>query len=402
MTVLTLTGGEAGGLAADRAEESRARRRAAVRAADPRGADGHERQRGRHDDRHDRRRDRRDPADAPSTRTPSATSTRTTATPTARRSSPPAASRASSATRRRRRRSSSSRRASSPSTSSSTRKIEAIQAYASQVKVRALPRRGAAAGDRPLLGALRARRATSSRSRSCATATRRRRRRRPPRRSRRRCAMPAEHPRVLVTGAGGPSGISILRALEGAAGHDARGRHRPVRRRPLPRRRRSGARILPRGDDPRFADDLLARCRREAVDVVVPTVDSELLPLARRRAEFADAGVTLVLASEETLETCLDKWALAERCRGHVRVPATVVADAAFDPARRRAAGDRQAALGQRLARDPARRAPRGARGARARRHAARAGAPARPGVLARRARPRRRPRRRASSRARG
>ena len=26
--------------------------------------------------------------------------------------------------------------------------------------------------------------------------------------------MPAESPRVLVTGAGGPSGISILRALE--------------------------------------------------------------------------------------------------------------------------------------------------------------------------------------------
>ena len=73
-----------------------------------------------------------------------------------------------------------------------------------------------------------------------------------------------------------------------------------------------------------------------AVDVVVPTVDTELLPLARRRAEFAAAGVTLVLASEATLATCLDKWALAERCRGHVRVPATVVVDAAFDPAARR------------------------------------------------------------------
>jgi carbamoyl-phosphate synthase large subunit len=91
--------------------------------------------------------------------------------------------------------------------------------------------------------------------------------------------------------------------------------------------------ILLRGDDPRFADHLLELCKREAVDVVTPTVDTELLPLARRRAEFAEAGATLVLAGVETLETCLDKWALAERCRGHVRVPETVVVDAAFDPA---------------------------------------------------------------------
>ena len=40
-----------------------------------------------------------------------------------------------------------------------------------------------------------------------------------------------------------------------------------------------------------------------------------------------------MLASVATLADCLDKWALAERCRGHVRVPATVVVDDAFDPA---------------------------------------------------------------------
>ncbi|MDA0162529.1 ATP-grasp domain-containing protein [Solirubrobacter ginsenosidimutans] len=143
--------------------------------------------------------------------------------------------------------------------------------------------------------------------------------------------MPADPPRVLVTGVGGPSGISILRALEDAPltllGGDidpyAAGLYL------LDATRRS---ILPRGDDPRFTDDVLARCEREAIDVLVPTVDSELLPLARRRDEFAAAGVTLVLASEATLEVCLDKWALAERCHGRVRGPATVVVDAAFDP----------------------------------------------------------------------
>jgi carbamoyl-phosphate synthase large subunit len=144
--------------------------------------------------------------------------------------------------------------------------------------------------------------------------------------------MPAEVARVLVTGAGGPSGISILRAMAGepvellAADIDpyAAGLYLVA-----PERRA----ILPRGDDPGFADTLLALCRRLRVDVVVPTVDTELLPLAHDRGRYADAGVTLVVASAQTLEACLDKWELALRCREHVRVPETAVADAAFDPA---------------------------------------------------------------------
>ena len=134
--------------------------------------------------------------------------------------------------------------------------------------------------------------------------------------------------RVLVTGAGGPSGISILRAMEGepvemlaadidpyAAGLYLVGADRRF--------------LLPRGDDPRFASDLLARCSREGIDVVVPTVDTELLPLARMRTEFE---AKLVLASEATLAVCLDKWELAQRCASRVRVPWTVVVDGAFDP----------------------------------------------------------------------
>jgi carbamoyl-phosphate synthase large subunit len=140
-----------------------------------------------------------------------------------------------------------------------------------------------------------------------------------------------DRPRVLVTGAGGPSGISILRDLDGealelfAADIDpfAAGLYLVD----APRRA-----ILPRGDDPRFCGSLLEICRAESVAIVVPTVDSELLPLALDRERYADAGVRLVLASAGTLRTCLDKWALAERCRGAVRVPDTWVVDAGFDP----------------------------------------------------------------------
>ena len=141
----------------------------------------------------------------------------------------------------------------------------------------------------------------------------------------------SSEPRILVTGVGGPSGVSILRAMADAPvamlGGDidpyAAGLYllEPDRRH-----------ILPRGDDPRIATMLLDLCRAEEVDVLVPTVDTELLPLAQARGEFAAAGVTLVVAQEETLAVCLDKWRLAERCRGSVRVPDTWLVDDGFDP----------------------------------------------------------------------
>lgn len=144
--------------------------------------------------------------------------------------------------------------------------------------------------------------------------------------------MPVDQPgRVLVTGAGGPSGIAVMRAIESDALTLIAGDVDPYAAGlylvPEPRRE-----LLPRGDDPAFAERILALCEREAVDVVVPTVDSELLPLARERDRFEAAGVALVLASEPTLAVCLDKWALDARCRGQVRAPACWLVDALFDP----------------------------------------------------------------------
>jgi carbamoyl-phosphate synthase large subunit len=90
--------------------------------------------------------------------------------------------------------------------------------------------------------------------------------------------------------------------------------------------------LLYRGEDPRFVDHMIELCAREQVDVLIPTVDSELLPLARRRDEIGAHGVNLVCPSEHTIEVCLDKVALARACTGVVPVPRTAILDEDFDP----------------------------------------------------------------------
>jgi carbamoyl-phosphate synthase large subunit len=68
------------------------------------------------------------------------------------------------------------------------------------------------------------------------------------------------------------------------------------------------------------------------VHVLIPTVDAEMRPLARARAEYAAAGIELMLAPERALDLTLDKLALARCCEGQVRVPRTERFDDALDP----------------------------------------------------------------------
>jgi carbamoyl-phosphate synthase large subunit len=62
-----------------------------------------------------------------------------------------------------------------------------------------------------------------------------------------------------------------------------------------------GARtLLPAGRSPAFVTVLLERCLDLAVDIVVPTVDAELRPLAAARSVLARAGVALMLAAPQS------------------------------------------------------------------------------------------------------
>ena len=74
-----------------------------------------------------------------------------------------------------------------------------------------------------------------------------------------------DRPRVLVTGAGGPAGISVLRDLADEPLDALRRRHRPVRRRPLPGRRRRAGRSSRAATTPASCDALLEICRTATV-----------------------------------------------------------------------------------------------------------------------------------------
>lgn len=130
--------------------------------------------------------------------------------------------------------------------------------------------------------------------------------------------------RVLVTGAGGPAAIGFL-TLAGRADVDfyaadidpvASGLYL------VPAERRV---MLPRGDAAEFVDVVREVCRRLDIDVLVPTVDTELIPLSQVREQLATDGTTLLAAPETTLVACLDKAELARVCAADCEVPDTTV-----------------------------------------------------------------------------
>jgi carbamoyl-phosphate synthase large subunit len=141
--------------------------------------------------------------------------------------------------------------------------------------------------------------------------------------------LPGPRPRVLVTGAGGPAAVAAMLDLLGAVDWIAADIDpHAVGLYLVPADRRV---LVPRGDDPALVDRLLEECIRHRVDVLWPTVDTELLPVAAATDRFATAGVRVLAAPVPALETCLDKWRLVERCRDVVRVPRTEVLTTATD-----------------------------------------------------------------------
>jgi carbamoyl-phosphate synthase large subunit len=135
---------------------------------------------------------------------------------------------------------------------------------------------------------------------------------------------------VLVTGAGGPAGVAVIRRLV-ALGHrvvaadadDAAAGNRLAH---------VGV-LLPRADHPRFADALIGVATVYGVSALISTVAEELPALTAAAARLSGSGVATWLPDREAVELCCDKAAFAERMRAAgVPHPATgATAEALLD-----------------------------------------------------------------------
>lgn len=132
--------------------------------------------------------------------------------------------------------------------------------------------------------------------------------------------------RVLVTGAGGPAGVAVIRSLLARTDVEVFAADMDGWASGLYLVEASRRRIVEPGRSAEFVDGIIGLIASDSLDVVISTVDVELPALARRRDELAPAA--LAAPSLETLEIALDKFVLAERCTPLLRVPETALLNA--------------------------------------------------------------------------
>ena len=86
--------------------------------------------------------------------------------------------------------------------------------------------------------------------------------------------------------------------------------------------------LLPSASSPDFADQLLIVCQALAIEVIVPMLEDELLPIASIRSRLAAARIGVLASPGAVVASCLDQWLLVQVCLEHgVPVPRTRLID---------------------------------------------------------------------------
>jgi carbamoyl-phosphate synthase large subunit len=115
---------------------------------------------------------------------------------------------------------------------------------------------------------------------------------------------------ILITGAGGAAAISFFRSLKQAhhvfmADMD---KYSSGLYFVAPKNRV----LIPAGKSHHFVNRLLEVCVQRKIQILVPTVDSELLPIATHINQFNDVGVRVISSGKDAIKICLDKLYLME------------------------------------------------------------------------------------------
>ena len=73
----------------------------------------------------------------------------------------------------------------------------------------------------------------------------------------------------------------------------------------------------PRLDDPNYIDVLIEFCKAQNIGLIVPTIDTELLELAKNKTKFEEQGIAVVISSVDFVSKCRDKRLIHKFFEGH-------------------------------------------------------------------------------------
>jgi carbamoyl-phosphate synthase large subunit len=119
--------------------------------------------------------------------------------------------------------------------------------------------------------------------------------------------------RVLVTGAGGPAGVAVIRALQ-ARGHHVVALDADPSAAGL--RLAAESHVVPRADDPHYLAALLRVATISDAQALICTVAEEYRALGGAVEYLNEAGVRTLMPPMAAVELCTDKWAFAEHLAG--------------------------------------------------------------------------------------
>jgi len=132
--------------------------------------------------------------------------------------------------------------------------------------------------------------------------------------------------RVVVTGAGGPAGIAVIRALR-SRGHHVLALDADPSAAGL--RLADAHHVVPRADAPDYLAVLLHAATVADAQALICTVAEEYVALGRAESYLREAGLRTLMPSVASVDACIDKWAFFQLMIGAgLPTPATGLATA--------------------------------------------------------------------------
>lgn len=124
---------------------------------------------------------------------------------------------------------------------------------------------------------------------------------------------------ILITGAGGPAAICAYKSLSAAGYNIFMGDMDPMSAGLylVPKGQQF---ILPAGKSEMFVPFLLDLCQKYNIDLLIPTCDVELMPVANNIKAFEAIDCKVLVSPMDALETCQDKYLLMEACKKNVQL----------------------------------------------------------------------------------